>query len=63
MANDVAMFRVAGFSIAMGQAPDAVKAQAKAVTAPNSDDGFAKAVAGLVLPHFAALAAAEGAGT
>ena len=51
MANDVAMFRVAGFAIAMGQAPDAVKAHARAVTAANSDDGFAKAVASLVLPR------------
>jgi Cof subfamily protein (haloacid dehalogenase superfamily) len=57
MTNDVAMFRVAGFAIAMGQAPDAVKAQASAVTAPNTDDGFAKSVVSLVLPRFAALAA------
>ena len=53
MTNDVAMFRVAGFAIAMGQSPDAVKAQARAVTAANTEDGFAKAVATLVLPRFA----------
>lgn len=53
MANDVAMFRVAGFSVAMGQSPDAVKAEADAVTAANTDDGFAKAIEDLVLPRAA----------
>ena len=53
MTNDVAMFRVAGFAIAMGQAPAPVKAAAGAVTAANTEDGFAKAVASLVLPRFA----------
>jgi Cof subfamily protein (haloacid dehalogenase superfamily) len=57
MTNDVAMFRVAGFAIAMGQAPDVVKAAAGAVTAANTDDGFAKAVTSLVLPRLAALEA------
>jgi len=57
MTNDIAMFRVAGFAIAMGQAPDAVKAAAGAVTAANTDDGFAKAVASLVLPRLAAMEA------
>ena len=51
MANDVSMFRVAGYSIAMGQAPDAVKAQADAVTAENTAEGFALAVETLVLPR------------
>jgi Cof subfamily protein (haloacid dehalogenase superfamily) len=58
MTNDIAMFRVAGFAIAMGQAPDAVKAEARAVTAANTEDGFAKAVAALVLPRFGEGAAA-----
>jgi Cof subfamily protein (haloacid dehalogenase superfamily) len=62
MTNDIAMFRVAGFAIAMGQGPDAVKALAGAVTAANTEDGFAKAVASIVLPRFAAFAAAEEAG-
>ena len=53
MANDIAMFRVAGFAIAMGQSPERVKAEAQAVTAANTEDGFAKAVASLVLPRFA----------
>jgi hypothetical protein len=57
MINDIAMFRVAGFAIAMGQAPAAVKAEAMAVTAANTEDGFAKAVAQLVLPRLAPLAA------
>jgi Cof subfamily protein (haloacid dehalogenase superfamily) len=54
MTNDIAMFRVAGFSIAMGQAPERVQGEASAMTAANSDDGFAKAVASLVLPRLAA---------
>jgi len=53
MTNDIAMFRVAGFAIAMGQAPEAVKAEAGAVTAANNNDGFAKAVETLVLPRLA----------
>ncbi len=44
MYNDLAMFRVAGLAIAMGQAPDAVKAEAHVLTGPNTEDGFAKAV-------------------
>jgi carbohydrate kinase (thermoresistant glucokinase family)/Cof subfamily protein (haloacid dehalogenase superfamily) len=53
MTNDVAMFRVAGFSIAMGQSPPAVKAEAKAVSRANTEDGFAFAVHTLVLPRLA----------
>jgi Cof subfamily protein (haloacid dehalogenase superfamily) len=49
--NDVAMFGKAGFSIAMGQAPAAVKARADAVTASNTAEGFAHAVSALVLPR------------
>jgi len=44
MQNDVLMFRESGFSIAMGNASDAVKAQADAVTASFEDEGFARAV-------------------
>jgi Cof subfamily protein (haloacid dehalogenase superfamily) len=50
MPNDVLMFRRSGFSIAMGNAADAVKAQASAVTDSNEDDGFAKAVERFLLP-------------
>ena len=44
MPNDVLMFAESGFSIAMGNASDEVKARASAVTDTNEDDGFAKAV-------------------
>ena len=44
MPDDVMMFRKSGFSIAMGNSGDAVKAQANAVTGSNENDGFAKAV-------------------
>lgn len=51
MMNDVAMFKAAGYAIAMGQAPDTVKAHADAVTGSNADNGFATAVDRLVLPR------------
>jgi Cof subfamily protein (haloacid dehalogenase superfamily) len=53
MSNDIAMFRVAGFSVAMGQSSEIVKAEAKAVTAANTEDGFAKAIEDLILPKAA----------
>ena len=53
MTNDVAMFEIAGLAIAMGQAPDAVKASADIVTTSNAEDGFSKAVENLVLPRAA----------
>lgn len=49
MANDVLMFRKSGFSIAMGNAGPDVKAQAKAVTDGNDDEGFAKAIHAFIL--------------
>lgn len=49
MPNDVLMFDQSGFSIAMGNASDAVKAQASAVTDTNEQDGFARAVRNLIL--------------
>jgi Cof subfamily protein (haloacid dehalogenase superfamily) len=49
MMNDVGMFEVAGLAIAMGQAPDAVKARADLVARSNADEGFADAVARFVL--------------
>ena len=49
MPNDVLMFRKSGFSIAMGNASDEVKAQANAVTDSNENDGFAKAVRKFIL--------------
>jgi Cof subfamily protein (haloacid dehalogenase superfamily) len=49
MPNDILMFRKSGFSIAMGNAGDEVKAQASAVTDSNEDEGFSKAVRKFVL--------------
>ena len=51
MENDVPMFRQAGFSIAMGNASDAVKGAASASTLANDEDGFAAAVERLILPR------------
>lgn len=42
--NDIEMFDVAGASYAMGQASEAVRAAATAVTATNADDGVAVAI-------------------
>ena len=42
--NDVLMFRAAGYSFAMGNAADAVQAEAKAVTLRNTENGFAAAM-------------------
>ncbi len=50
MPNDVLMFRKSGFSIAMGNSSDEVKAQASAVTESNENEGFAKAVRKFLLP-------------
>ena len=54
MPNDVLMFKKSGFSIAMGNASDEVKAQAKAVTDSYNDEGFAKAVERYLLDGSAA---------
>ena len=53
MQNDVPMFRVAGFSVAMGNGTDAVKAAASASTAANDHEGWAQAVDTLLLPRAA----------
>ncbi|HEX2818344.1 MAG TPA: HAD family hydrolase [Phenylobacterium sp.] len=50
MRNDVAMFRIAGLAIAMGQAPPDVQAAAQLTTAGNTEEGFAKAVNRFILP-------------
>jgi 5-amino-6-(5-phospho-D-ribitylamino)uracil phosphatase len=42
--NDVEMFRVAGRSVAMGNAVDAVKRAATTVTARNDEAGVARAI-------------------
>ncbi|MDA0977719.1 MAG: Cof-type HAD-IIB family hydrolase [Proteobacteria bacterium] len=47
--NDIAMFRLAGQSVAMGQAEDAVKAEADVVTLPNTEDGVADFIESVLL--------------
>lgn len=47
--NDVLMFKRSGFSIAMGNASDDVKAQATEVTDSYNDEGFAKAIERFIL--------------
>jgi Cof subfamily protein (haloacid dehalogenase superfamily) len=47
--NDVAMFEQAGLSIAMGQAVDAVRDQARRVTTSNDDEGWARGIQQYVL--------------
>ena len=42
--NDLTMFAHAGCSIAMGNAPDSVKARCTYVTARPEDDGIVKAM-------------------
>lgn len=49
--NDALMFERSGFSIAMGNASDEVKAQATAVTDSYNDEGFAKAMERFILGH------------
>jgi Cof subfamily protein (haloacid dehalogenase superfamily) len=47
--NDVLMFKRSGFSIAMGNASDQVKAEASATTDSYNDEGFAKAMERYIL--------------
>ncbi len=54
MPTDALMFHKSGFSIAMGNASDAVKAQASAVTGSNQNEGFAEAMRKFVLHPVAA---------
>jgi Cof subfamily protein (haloacid dehalogenase superfamily) len=53
--NDLAMFRVAGASVAMGQASATVKQAATMVTAANVDDGVAVAIERLLAGDGSAL--------
>lgn len=53
MPNDVNMFVQSGFSVAMGNSSDEVKAKASATTDSNEDDGFAKAVERFILEPLA----------
>ena len=47
--NDLPMLRLAGLGVAMGNAPEAVKIKAKAVTKSNNEHGVAEAVEKYVL--------------
>ena len=42
--NDISMLRLAGLGVAMGQAPAEVRAVARALTLPNTEDGAAHAI-------------------
>ena len=53
MPNDLPMFDVAAFSVAMGNAGPDVQARASAVTGTNDRDGWADAVDRLILPRAA----------
>lgn len=53
MTNDIAMFKVAGFSVVMGQSPPRVKAAADVVSRANTEDGFAYAVERFIVPRIA----------
>lgn len=49
--NDLAMFAIAGLSVAMAQGPADVRAAADHVARSNDDDGVADAIARYVLPQ------------
>ncbi|MBC9032174.1 HAD family phosphatase [Sphingomonas sp. JC676] len=50
--NDLPMFARAALSVAMGQAPEAVRAAATHVARSNEEDGVADAIARFILPAF-----------
>jgi 5-amino-6-(5-phospho-D-ribitylamino)uracil phosphatase len=50
--NDREMLRMVGLGVAMGQAPEQVKAVAKAITATNQEDGVALAIERYVLATY-----------
>ncbi len=51
MPNDVPMFEVAGLSVCMGNAPDAVQKLATEITGSNDETGWADAIDRFVLPR------------
>ena len=51
MPNDVPMFEVAGLSICMGNAPEAVRKLATEITGSNDETGWADAIDRFVLPR------------
>ncbi|MFQ3659329.1 MAG: HAD hydrolase family protein, partial [Anaerolineae bacterium] len=53
--NDRDMIELVGLGIAMGNAPESLKAAARYVTAANDEDGVAEALEKFVLPKPAAV--------
>jgi len=53
MENDLPMFDVAGFAVAMGNGSPEVQARAAAVTGANDADGWAEAIDKFILPRTA----------
>lgn len=53
MVNDIPMFRIAGFAVAMGNGSAEAKAAASATTGPNDAEGWAQAIDTLILPRAA----------
>ncbi len=53
MVNDVPMFKVAGYSVAMGNGSAETKAAATDTTAANDHEGWAQAIDTLILPRAA----------
>ncbi len=49
--NDIDLLRIAGTGVAMGNADDEVLAMADIVAPPNTDDGVAKVLEGLLWPQ------------
>lgn len=47
--NDLPMIKLAGFGVAMGNAPEPVKVQATAITQTNNQHGVAKAIEDYIL--------------
>jgi hydroxymethylpyrimidine pyrophosphatase-like HAD family hydrolase len=47
--NDIGMFKTAILSLAMGQAVDQIKNQARYVTASNDEDGWARGIEKYIL--------------
>lgn len=51
MYNDIAMLKLAGLAIAMGQSDEEVQSHAHFVTESNENNGWAEAVKKYILPR------------
>ena len=54
--NDMQMLQIVGWGVAMGHAPDSVKAVSQAITANNAEDGAAQAIERYALRSAASMA-------